>query len=71
MKQYVEATQIVDEGIEPDWWRLEIDGDEDLSEGIVQVDALMVDSKPYRMNRHYCRHDRRGGCDYPEIKVVR
>lgn len=71
MKQYVEATQIVDEGITPDWCRLEIEGDTDLAEGIAQVDAIMVDSKPYVMKRHYCRHDTRGGCDMTEIKVVR
>ena len=71
MKQYVEATQIVDENISPDFVRLEIEGDVDLAEGIAWVDKVMVDSKPYRMNRHYCNHDTKGSCDNPEIKVVK
>ena len=45
--------------------------DEDLAEGITQVDVIMADSKPYSMSRHYCGHDERKSCEMVKIKVVK
>ena len=74
MKQYLDATQkVLDKvfpRIEPDWLRLEIDGDTELDKGILQVDAVMVDSKPYSVFRHYCGHEDRQPCTMELIKEV-